>query len=110
MRKLYIIFLAIIALLFVSSCFSPNQKNSVLKVKGNCNMCKATIENSLKIKGIYSANWDVKAKVLKVSYDSLQINLPQIATYVAKSGYDNELVKADDKAYKKLHGCCQYVR
>ena len=110
MRHIKNISLLIIALSIMSSCFKANLKTSTLKVKGNCGMCKQTIEKSLKVDGIYEADWSIPSKVLTVSYDSILININTIATYVARSGYDNELVKADDKSYKSLHSCCQYKR
>ena len=110
MRKMNSLLFIVLALLMMSSCLKPNLKTSALKVKGNCEMCKATIEKSVKIKGVYSANWNVKTKILTISYDSTLVNLTSIDTNIANVGYDNELVKANDKTYNKLHGCCQYTR
>lgn len=92
------------------SCGAKHQKTETLKVNGNCGMCKQTIENSLKVDGVTDANWDKNTKVLTVTYDSLLTDKPTIATYVANSGYDNELVKAKDEVYNELHTCCQYKR
>lgn len=110
MRHIKNISVLITALFIMSSCFKSNLKTSTLKVKGNCGMCKQTIEKSLKVDGVYEADWNIQSKILTVSYDSVLINLNTIATFVARSGYDNELVKADTKTYKSLHGCCQYKR
>lgn len=92
------------------SCTQGAEKTSELAVKGNCMMCKETIEASLAVDGVQEANWDKKTKLLTVTFDSTVINLPTIAGHVAQAGYDNELVKGDTEAYNSLHGCCQYDR
>jgi copper chaperone CopZ len=83
---------------------------STFTVWGNCEMCKETIENSLKVEGVESANWDVDKKLINVKFDANKINLDQIQKNIALAGYDNVKYKGDDKAYKKLHACCQYER
>ena len=83
---------------------------STFKVWGNCDMCKETIETSLKVDGISKADWNVDSKILTVSYDTGKITLDQIQKNVASVGYDNEKYKGDDKAYKELADCCQYDR
>lgn len=83
---------------------------STFKVWGNCDMCKETIETSLKVEGISKADWNVDSKVLTVSYDTTKITLDQIQKNVASVGYDNEKYKGDNKAYEELADCCQYDR
>ena len=107
MKNIIYSFLIVLTLL---SCGAKHQKTETLKVFGNCGMCKQTIENSLKVDGVAEAKWDKKTKILTVTYDSLLTDKSTIATYVASSGYDNELVKAKDEVYNKLHSCCQYER
>ncbi len=88
-----------------------NIKSEQLKVYGNCEMCKTTIESALKKKdGILSKNWNVDTKILTVTFDTDKITLQQIAQKVANAGYDNELATASEDAYKGLHTCCQYDR
>lgn len=55
-------------------------------------MCKATIENSLKVDGIYEAVWNVQTKELNITYDSALISLKTISTHISKTGYESELV------------------
>ena len=81
-----------------------------LKVLGNCEMCKETIEGSLKVDGVAKSDWDAETNILKVSFDTTIINLDKIAKNVAAVGYDNEKYKANDETYSKLHECCQYER
>jgi copper chaperone CopZ len=83
---------------------------ATFKVWGNCEMCKETIEKSLKVDGIAKANWDTESKMVTVNYDSQKISLDQIQKNVSLAGYDNEKYKGDDKAYKELPECCQYER
>lgn len=83
---------------------------STFKVWGNCEMCKETIEGSLKVDGITKADWNVDSKIITVSYDDKKISLDQIQKNIASVGYDNEKFKGDDKAYSELAGCCQYDR
>jgi len=86
-------------------------KTDSFKVYGNCKMCKATIEGSLKKKdGILSKQWDKNSKILTVAYDPSKITLQQVGKKVADAGYDNEYAKAPDAAYSSLHECCQYER
>jgi len=83
---------------------------STFKVWGNCEMCKETIEGSLKVAGVSKADWNVDTKIMTVSYDSSKISLDQIQKNIAGVGYDTEKYKGDDKAYHELAGCCQYER
>ncbi|GIV33743.1 MAG: cation transporter [Chitinophagales bacterium] len=81
------------------------------KVSGNCAMCKARIEGALKnVDGIYSAAWDVDTKMLHVMYDPEKISEMEIHKRIAAVGHDTEKVKAEEKVYNALPGCCQYTR
>lgn len=88
----------------------PVMATSQFKVWGNCEQCKETIENSLKVDGIARADWDVDTKRMSVTYDETKISLEQIQKNVAAAGYDNASYKGDDKAYANLPECCQYER
>jgi len=83
---------------------------SSFKVWGNCEMCKETIEGSLKAGGITAADWNVETKIISVSYDSTKINLDAIEKNIAAVGYDNAKYKGDNKAYAELPECCKYER
>ena len=89
----------------------PSSMSDTIKVYGNCDMCKASIEGSLKKKdGVLSKRWNVKTQDLTVSYDPSKITLLQIGQKIADAGYDNEYVTATDAKYNSLHGCCKYER
>ena len=96
---------------FNISSYAQESKTDTIKVFGNCNMCKEKIEGSLKEKdGITAKNWDRKTKLLVVTYDAAKISKEQIGQKIADVGYDNQYATATEKAYKKLHSCCQYDR
>ena len=102
----------ILALIFIGCSSSPeNAKTLEFKVWGNCGMCKKTIEGSLKDKpGLYSAEWNVKSKQMKVVIDSTKLKSEDVHDLIASSGYDTDLKKGDDQAYAGLHSCCKYDR
>ena len=88
-----------------------NLKTDTLKVFGKCNMCKETIEASLKKKdGVKSKDWNMTTKILTVTYNPDVITLDDIHHKVANVGYDTYKVKAPDNAYNKLDNCCKYPR
>ena len=83
---------------------------STFKVWGNCDMCKETIEGSLKVDGIVKADWNVDSKIMTVEFDSAKISLDKIQKNIPMVGYDNDKYTGDNKAYSELPGCCQYDR
>lgn len=83
-------------------------KTEILKVSGNCGMCKSRIEKAAKLDGISKASWNSETKVLSVTFDPEKTNLDLIGKKVAAVGHDNEKSKADDKTYSGLPGCCKY--
>ena len=93
-----------------STIASNGITTSTFKVWGNCEMCKETIEGSLKVEGVTKADWSTETKMISVAYDTSKITLDQIQKNIAIVGYDNEKYKADDNAYSALPECCQYDR
>ena len=78
-------------------------------VRGNCGMCKTTIEKAAtNLDGVSSASWNVDQKTIVVSFDSSSMNEMSIHDAIAASGYDTEKVLANLDAYNNLPGCCQY--
>ncbi len=110
MKKIiYILF----AVLLITSCggkIPANAKTDTFHVSGNCGMCKKTIEKSLKVDGVFDADWDKKTKMITVKYDPATITLDGIKNKIANAGYDNDGYKADSSAYENLHSCCKYER
>lgn len=85
-------------------------KTENIKVWGNCESCQARIEKAAKVNGVTSAKWDSDTKMLALVYDPSKTNSDDIQKKIAAVGHDTEKFKADDKAYAKLPGCCQYDR
>ena len=82
---------------------------SSFAVKGNCKMCKKTIETSaMSLDGVHKANWNVKTKQIDLTYDDQLVELMTIHNTIAASGYSTELVDLNQEAYDNLPLCCQY--
>jgi len=78
-------------------------------VKGNCKMCKKTIETAaLSLDGVHKAVWDVQTKQIDLVYDDQLVELMTIHNTIANSGYSTELVDLNKEAYDNLPMCCQY--
>ncbi len=78
-------------------------------VQGNCEMCKKRIENSLDVKGVFEAYYDLENKTVYVKYNSNLYTDPiRLHNMIANVGHDTELVKADDVVYANLPDCCKY--
>lgn len=88
-----------------------HNETETFKVYGNCGMCKNRIESSLKdVDGIKKAEWNVKTKMMTVTFDPHKITLEKIKETIASVGHDTDDVKADNKVYNGLPGCCQFDR
>lgn len=101
----------LLALLFcVSLSFAQiqNRVTETAMVKGNCGMCKATIEKAANIKNLVRATWDIDKKVLHFTYDKEKTSKEEILKRIADVGYENELFPADEEAYNQLPMCCHY--
>lgn len=86
-------------------------ETATFKVGGKCGMCKNRIESAVKeLDGVQSVNWDVETKVLAVKYDASKVKKTAIHEKIASVGHDTEEVKATDKVYNSLPGCCKYER
>lgn len=123
--KKVILSVAVIAALGLTSCKNETKKETEITttemskdmamtdlsfgVRGNCGMCKNTIEKAANgVEGVASANWDVDKKKIDVSFDSKKTNIMAIHKAIAASGYDTDKVEGSEDAYKNLPGCCKY--
>ncbi|MDA7559147.1 cation transporter [Flavobacteriaceae bacterium] len=123
--KKVILSVAVIAALGLTSCKNETKKETetttteVSKgmamtdlsfgVRGNCGMCKNTIEKAANgLEGVVSANWDVDKKKIDISFDDAKTDEMAIHKAIAASGYDTEKVAGSEEAYKDLPGCCKY--
>ncbi|GAA4245873.1 MULTISPECIES: heavy-metal-associated domain-containing protein [Winogradskyella] len=123
--KKVILSVAVIAALGLTSCKDETKKETTeaktekskdmamadlsFGVRGNCGMCKSTIEKAANsVDGVASANWDVDKKKIDVSFDDTKTDAMAIHKAIAASGYDTDKVPGSEDAYKGLPGCCQY--
>ncbi len=121
--KRVILSVAVIAALGLTSCKNETKNetttteiskdmamtNLSFGVRGNCGMCKNTIEKAANgVEGVASANWDVDKKKIDVSFDDTKTDAMAIHKAIAASGYDTEKVVGDLEAYDGLPGCCKY--
>ena len=123
--KKVILSMAVIVVLVFTSCKNEAKKeikttttevsaavvktNLTFGVRGNCGMCKKTIEDAANsVEGVASAIWDVDQKKIDISYDDSKIDAVAIHTAIAASGYDTEQVAGNEEAYDGLPGCCKY--
>lgn len=110
MKTIKVLALAIVSTIALIANAAKHDETITFKVSGNCEMCKARIEKALKIDGVKKGEWNVDTKMATVTFDIHLVGSEAIHKAIAAAGYDTEQVKADDKAYKKLPGCCRYER
>lgn len=82
-----------------------------MEVRGNCDMCKNRIEKAaLSVKGVKVATWYTNQQDLHLILDENKCSVEQVSEAIADVGHDTEKMKATDKAYANLHGCCKFER
>ncbi|WP_430412828.1 heavy-metal-associated domain-containing protein [Kordia sp.] len=78
-------------------------------VRGNCGMCKTTIEKAAKsVDGVTAATWDVKKKSITITYDEAKVKEKEFHKAIAAAGYDTDQATGDKVAYKNLPKCCKF--
>ena len=91
---------------------SELQSDYSIGVKGNCGMCKSTIEKAVKgLDFVENAEWGIKTKILDVEFiDSVNFDLDALNSAINQSGYETMNTTADQTAYDALPMCCKYDR
>ena len=87
-----------------------NAKTETVKIYGNCEMCKTTIEKAGNVKNVATVEWNKDTKMAILNYDDKKTSQDEILKRIALVGYDSEKFLAPDDVYAKLSGCCQYNR
>lgn len=88
---------------------SAAEAHEMLKVAGNCDMCKERIETAAKtVAGVTNAEWSAEKQQLHFSFLSTKTTVDQVAKAIAAVGHDTEKYKANDSVYKALPECCLY--
>lgn len=107
MRKA--LFLLISVFLISTQILFAQKKTEKFMAKGACSMCEARIEKAaMSVDGVSMAEWCMKSKSLKVTYDASKTNMKMIQKAVAMAGHDTKMYRAKDKTYDKLPACCKY--
>lgn len=95
----------------MTSIFANVAKTEKIKVYGNCGQCKTRIEKAAKsVVGVSQATWNEKDEMLTVTFDGAKTTTMKIEDAIAKVGHDTQNMKATDKSYNALPGCCKYDR
>ncbi|HKX87307.1 MAG TPA: DUF3347 domain-containing protein [Flavobacterium sp.] len=105
-------FAGIVLLLTFTACDAQikDAKTAIVKIYGNCDMCKETIEKAGTIKKLAKVDWNTDTKMATLTYDAQKTNQDAILKRIALAGYDSETFLAPDDVYSKLPECCQYKR
>ncbi|MCU4173977.1 efflux RND transporter periplasmic adaptor subunit [Carboxylicivirga sp. N1Y90] len=90
---------------------SNTAEHAMIKVAGNCDMCKDRIETAASsVSGVTSAKWMADKQQLHVNYHSNKANTDAIQKAITKAGHDTEKYKTEGAVYNGLPSCCQYTR
>ncbi len=101
--------IGLIALLFLANQSVSQSVTTAFEVDGVCEMCQERIEEAAnKVRGVLSAEWNVETHVFTVTFNPKKVEVIKIHEAIAKVGHDTELVKATQKDYDNVHGCCKY--
>lgn len=108
MKSLRIVF---IALTVIMSSQAIGQKKFVTTefwVGGTCNHCKERIENTVDVKGVKMAQYDLSNHMLEITYKPAKVDIDRLHQMLADIGHDTKKVKASDEVYNNINDCCKY--
>jgi len=99
------IFLPIFLVMIMGSCSGQHTTTETFAVYGNCGMCKATIEKSVKnVEGIASGVWDLPTNQMTVKYNPEIISLNAIKQkWMLNGTLKNWLQKLSHNTFLKVH-------
>ena len=88
------------------------QFDYAIGVKGNCGMCKTTIEKAVNgLDFVENSEWGIKTKILDIAFtDSVNFDLEELNKAINGSGYETMNSTANQSAYDALPMCCKYDR
>ena len=97
-----------------SVSFSQIKKIETAKINtpnAQCELCKTRIENYLKrYDGISFVQVNYKKKETVVKYITDRINIEEIKTAIANTGYDADDAEANPDSYKRLPKSCKRAK
>ncbi len=85
-------------------------QTETVKIYGNCDMCKTTIEKAGNRKGVAKVEWNKDTKMATITFNANKTSVAAILKQIALVGYDSNQYLAPDDVYAKLPECCQYDR
>ncbi len=107
----HLILFSFLSLGLMSVSFSQIKKNETAKINtpnAQCELCKTRLENYLKrYDGISFVLVNYKKKETVVKYITDRINIEEIKTAIANTGYDAADVEANPDSYKRLPKSCK---
>ena len=91
---------------------SELQSDYSIGVKGNCGMCKTTIEKAVKeLDFVLEAEWGIQSKILDVKFNNpSNFDINELNTAITESGYETMNTTANQASYDALPMCCKYDR
>lgn len=108
-----LIFILIVNLLVINSLSYAQIKNiktNTVKIYGNCEICKTTIEKAGNKKKESKVTWNKESQTATIEFNDAKTSLNDILKRVALAGYDSDMYLAPDATYNSLASCCQYER
>lgn len=103
----------IAVLLLCTSTITAQIKSTataIVKIYGNCEICKTSIEKAGNIKKQAIVSWNKDTKLATITFDSTVTSPDEILKRIAIAGYDSDVYLASDKSYASLPDCCRYER
>lgn len=101
-------------LIFNTAIAQKTYQKAVIKTTLHCDHCKECETCGLKFKtemlkitGVKMYELDDKAMTFTIYYNPKKTTLQAIKEGISKLGYDADDVKADQKGYESLDGCCK---
>ena len=96
----------------ISEVSTEMQSDYSIGVKGNCGMCKTTIENAVKkLDFVVEAEWGIQSKILDVKFNNpSDFDINKLNTAITESGYETMNTTANQASYDALPMCCKYDR
>ena len=96
----------------ISEVSTEMQSDYSIGVKGNCGMCKTTIEKAVKeLDFVLEAEWGIQSKILDVKFNNpSNFDINELNTAITESGYETMNTTANQASYDALPMCCKYDR
>ena len=96
----------------ISEVSTEMQSDYSIGVKGNCGMCKTTIEKAVKeLDFVVEAEWGIQSKILDVKFNNpSNFDINELNTAITESGYETMNTTANQASYDALPMCCKYDR